>query len=85
MAGQHEIAREVLADLMERSTRTYVAPILISWIYANLQDPDSAFEWLGKAYDEQTCTLGLGIGFALYDAIRDDPRFGELVAKLGLG
>jgi eukaryotic-like serine/threonine-protein kinase len=84
MAGQQEAASAILSDLVERSTRSYVSPILMSWIYANLQDPDSAFEWLGKAYDERTCTLGSGIGYAVYDRIRDDPRFGELVQKLGL-
>jgi len=84
MAGQEEPARGILSDLVERSSRSYVAPILISWIYSNLQDPDSAFEWLGKAYDERTCTLGPGIGYAVYDGIREDPRFGELLHKLGL-
>jgi serine/threonine-protein kinase len=84
MAGQQDAARTILSDLVERSTRSYVAPILISWIYSNLHDPDSAFEWLGKAYDERTCTLGPGIGYAVYDGIRDDPRFGELLHKLGL-
>jgi serine/threonine-protein kinase len=85
IAGQHEAARRILFDLIERSKGSYVAPILVSWIYANLQERDSAFEWLEKAYDERTCTLGLGIGFALYDPVRDDPRFEELVGKLGLG
>ena len=84
MAGQHEAAQAILSDLIERSTRSYVSPILVSWIFANLQDPDRAFEWLAKAYDERTCTLGSGIGYAIYDGIRDDPRFGELVHKLGL-
>lgn len=84
MAGQEEAARAVLDDLIERSTRSYVSPILMSWIFANLKDPDSAFEWLGRAYDERICTLGSGIGYAIYDGIREDPRFGELVKKLGL-
>ena len=84
MGGQQEAARAILSDLVERSARSYVSPILISWIYANLQDPDRAFEWLGKAYDERTCTLGTGIGYPIYDGIRDDPRFGELLQKLGL-
>jgi tetratricopeptide (TPR) repeat protein len=84
MAGRQEAAREVLADLVQRSERSYVAPILVSWIYSTLREPDSAFEWLEKAYEERTCTLGLGMGFALYDGIRDDPRFEELVRRLGL-
>ena len=84
MAGREEAARGILTDLVERSGRSYVAPILVSWIYSNLQDRDSAFEWLDKAYDERTCTLGSGIGYAVYDGIREDPRFGELLHKLGL-
>ena len=84
VSGQQEAARAILSDLIERSARSYVSPILMSWIFANLQDPDSAFEWLGKAYDERTCTLASGIGYALYDGIRDDPRFEALVHKLGL-
>jgi serine/threonine-protein kinase len=84
MSGQLEPAQAILSDLIERSTRSYVSPILMSWIFANLQDPDGAFEWLDKAYAERTCTLGSGIGYAIYDGIRDDPRFTELVRKLGL-
>ena len=84
MAGQEDAARGILSDLTQRSERTYVAPILMSWIHASLRDRDNAFEWLDKAYAERTCTLGLGIGFALYDGIRDDPRFEDLRGKLGL-
>ena len=73
MAGQHEAARAVLSDRSSGQLAVYVSPILMSWIFANLQDPDSAFEWLDKAYDERTCNLGSGIGYALYDGIRNDP------------
>ncbi|MDQ3673870.1 MAG: protein kinase, partial [Gemmatimonadota bacterium] len=84
IAGRSADARGILSDLVDRSKRSYVAPILMSWIHASLQERDSAFEWLDKAYEERTCTLGLGIGFALYDGIRDDPRFEQLLFKLGL-
>ena len=84
MANETIAARQVLDDLLERSKRTYVGPTLVSWIYAHLSERDRAFQWLGKAYDQRDCTLGFGLRAPMYDVIRDDPRFGELLAKLGL-
>jgi eukaryotic-like serine/threonine-protein kinase len=84
MANQKEAARAVLKDLLERSTRMYVGPVVISWIYCHLGERDSAFEWLEKAYEQRACTLGFGLRAPLYDAIRDDPRFGQLLSKLRL-
>lgn len=85
MAGEQQRAREVLEELLARAQRSYVGPILIGWIYSNLNEPDLAFEWLDKACEERACTLGLGIRFPLYDAISGDPRFGKLLDCLGLG
>jgi len=84
MANETKAARGVLDDLLERSKRTYVGPTVISWIYAHLAERDRAFEWLEKAYDQRDCTLGFGLRAPMYDVIRDDPRFGALLTKLGL-
>ena len=84
MSGERAAAERVLADLLERSKQVYVGPTMISWIYANLDDPDSAFEWLGKACSARDCTLGFGIRAPVYDRISVDPRFQELVRCLGL-
>ena len=84
MSGERAAAEKVLADLLERSKQVYVGPTMISWIYANLDDPDSAFEWLGKACSARDCTLGFGIRAPVYDRISVDPRFQELVRCLGL-
>jgi eukaryotic-like serine/threonine-protein kinase len=84
MAGETAGARQVLDDLLERSKRTYVGPTVISWIYSHLGEHDRAFTYLDKAYEQRDCTLGFGLRAPMYDVIRDDPRFGELLAKLGL-
>ena len=85
MANETTAARQVLGDLLERSKRTYVGPTVVSWIYSHLGERDRAFEWLEKGYDQRDCTLGFGLRAPLYDVIRDDPRFGDLLKKLGLG
>lgn len=84
MAGENAAAEKVLAELLERSTKAYVGPTMISWIYANLDQPDVAFEWLGKACSSRDCTLGFGIRVPLYDRISSDPRFQELLRCLEL-
>ncbi|MFL5638485.1 MAG: protein kinase domain-containing protein [Gemmatimonadaceae bacterium] len=84
MAGERDAARGVLTDLLERSNRMYVGPTVISWIFAHLGDRDYAFDWLTKALAQRDCTLGFGLRAPMYDVIRDDPRFTELLARLGL-
>ncbi|MDP9202473.1 MAG: protein kinase [Gemmatimonadota bacterium] len=84
MANERTAARQVLDDLLERSKRMYVGPTVISWIYSHLAEHDRAFEWLEKAYVQRDCTLGFGLRAPMYDVIRDDPRFGQLLTKLGL-
>jgi len=84
MANERDAAQGILRDLLERSRTTYIGPTIISWIYCHLGERDSAFEWLEKAYDQRACTLGFGLRAPLYDAIRDDPRFGQLLSKLQL-
>jgi serine/threonine-protein kinase len=84
MAGERQSAERVLVELLERSQREYVGPTMVSWIYANMDQPDAAFEWLGKATSARDCTLGFGIRAPVYDRISGDSRFQELLAGLGL-
>ena len=84
MAGRTAEARDILATLIKRAHEVYVAPILLSWMYAHLGEIELAFECLDKAYEERSPTLAVGIRSPLYDPLRMDPRYGALVAKLGL-
>jgi len=84
MAGERQSAERVLAELLERSQTEYVGPTMISWVYANMDQPDSAFEWLEKAASARDCTLGFGMRAPVYDRISGDLRFKQLLAGLGL-
>ncbi len=84
MAGDRTSAQRVLDELLDRSKQVYVGPTMISWIYANLGEPDAAFDWLGKASSERDCTLAFGIRAPVYDRISGDPRFEGLLSGLGL-
>jgi len=82
--GDRGAAESILTDLLKRAGEGYVGPTMISWIYANLDQPDAAFEWLRKACAEHDCTLAFGIRVPLYDRISGDSRFQELVRCLRL-
>jgi len=62
----------------------YQSAYQIAQLYAELGDKEQAFHWLDTAYAERDFWLtGLNTDFAL-DPIRSDPRFAELVRKVGL-
>jgi len=84
MAGKTDDARGILGALIDRAHDTYVAPILLSWVYAHLGEIEPAFECLDKAYEERSPTLAVGIRSPMYDPLRLDPRYDALLGKLGL-
>jgi TolB-like protein len=60
------------------------SPYYIAALYAELGDKDHAFQWFNTAYQEHdTHLVGLNTDYTL-DPIRSDPRFAELVRKVGL-
>jgi tetratricopeptide (TPR) repeat protein len=62
----------------------YWSAYWIASMYADLGDKDQAFRWLNTAYQERDQNLvGLKTDFLL-DPLRSDPRFAELVRKVGL-
>jgi hypothetical protein len=62
----------------------YWSAYTIGSLYANLGNKDEAFRWLNTAYQERDANLlGLKTDYLL-DPLRSDPRFPELVRKVGL-
>ena len=84
-AGQRDEAINILNFLNERISRgEYVPALNVAWIYAELGDNDQAFTWLDKAVDEGEGRL-LNMPFETeLDGLRSDPRFPELIQRIGL-
>jgi TolB-like protein/DNA-binding winged helix-turn-helix (wHTH) protein len=62
----------------------YYSALIIATFYAVLGDKEQAFHWLDAAYQEHDWLLiSLNTNFRL-DRLRSDPRFAELVRKVGL-
>ena len=82
--GEHEKAREILSDLLKKSTQRFIGPEDIALVYAALGDHDTAFSYLEKSLQEHgfyMCFIKVDHRF---DILRGDPRFDEIVKKMGL-
>jgi TolB-like protein/Tfp pilus assembly protein PilF len=84
LGGWPEALTELIAVNENRRKRGYESPFIIARLYADLGEKDKAFEWFDIAYRDHDClllTVNVSPGF---DNVRSDPRFAELVNKIGL-
>ncbi|HKQ80027.1 MAG TPA: protein kinase [Blastocatellia bacterium] len=84
LSGKRQEAQQVLAELKERSKRRYIPPTSLAIIYSGLGEKDQAFAWLDKAYDGRDSLLVLLKVEPMFDGLRDDPRFDNLLQRVGL-
>jgi serine/threonine protein kinase/tetratricopeptide (TPR) repeat protein len=84
VAHQEGEAKKILDQLKERSQQTYVQPILIALIQTGLGDKNQAFDWLQKAYEDRSAGLLYLKVDPAFDSLRSDPRFVDLLHRVGL-
>jgi serine/threonine protein kinase/tetratricopeptide (TPR) repeat protein len=84
-AGKSGEARNLLYELKELSKRRYVSWCDFAAIYAGLGEKDQAFACLEKAYEQRdTKLVTRGNLNPLLDPLRSDPRFADLLRRIGL-
>ena len=84
VSGKKEKAQKVIEHLRELSVHEYVPPYNIAVIYAGLGEKDEAFVWLNRAYQERSYLLTYLTVDERLDKLHSDPRFDELVRRVGL-
>ena len=84
LAGKRDEALKIIEELKKLSERKHVASTVIASIYIALGDQDRAFVFLNKAFDERDFILILLKTEPMFDPLRSDPRFAELVHRVGL-
>ncbi|NQT77990.1 MAG: hypothetical protein HQ565_09770 [Bacteroidetes bacterium] len=84
LAGQKDNAYSLLLDLKERAKKGYVSSFWVGAIYHGLGETDSAFEWFEKAYNDRDGNLIYITTPPPFDSLRPDPRFKQLLIKMGL-
>jgi serine/threonine-protein kinase len=84
ITGDKEKAARILTGLVERANDRYIRPEMLAIGYAALGDKDKAITLLQQALDARSAGLIYLVADPMYDPLRDDPRFQELVEKVGL-
>src|SRR5262245_28806100 len=82
--GERAKAEAALEELQTTSKRKYVPAYLVARGYAGMGETDLVFEWLEKAYVERYGYLTYLNVEPIFDDVRSDPRFVELVHRVGL-
>ena len=83
-AGRRADALHLLEELKQRKKTGYVPAAAFVKAYLGLGEYDRAFFWLEEAYKEQSNLLQFLKVHPIFDPIRDDPRFVDLVRRVGL-
>jgi TolB-like protein/Tfp pilus assembly protein PilF len=84
-SGKRDEAQRILEEMLMQRKERYCSAYAVALVYAALSEDDLAFEWLAKAHEEHDDHLGWGVASdPRLDSLRGDPRFNELLSRVGL-
>lgn len=83
-AGRGQEARDLLSSVLADHTLANNDYRSVALVYTALGDTDLAFEWLNKSFDRHEEALCSLLVDPKVDTLRDDPRFADLVHRIGL-
>jgi eukaryotic-like serine/threonine-protein kinase len=84
MSGNRAGALKLLGELKEMSANRYVSPLDFVFIYTGLGDKEQAFVYLEKSFQERSTWLMFIKVDPRFDPLRSDPRFADLLRRMGL-
>ena len=84
-AGRRKDALRLLDELKQRRQKGYVPAGAFVNAYLGMGDREQAYAWLEHAYQEQSNILQFLKVHPYFDPLRSDPRFANLVRRVGLG
>jgi len=84
VSGRRKDAERVIEDFNTLSSRTSVDPYWLAAIYSGLRDKERAFEFLEKSYRQHSANLAYLKPDPFWDTLRSDPRYVDLLRRMGL-
>ena len=69
--------------MQKMSTAQYVSPFEFAFVYNALGNREQTFFYLNKAAEDHSENLSFIRKLPDFDSIRDDPRYAELMRKIG--
>jgi TolB-like protein/DNA-binding winged helix-turn-helix (wHTH) protein/Tfp pilus assembly protein PilF len=83
-SGARGYWRQTLEDYKESAKSAYVPSVLVAEACIRVADKECAFQWLEKGFEERDdLMINLKVE-PVFDEIRSDPRFQDLVRRVGL-
>ncbi len=82
--GREGGARKARSDYIEKAAESYVSHYYLAGLSLAIGEIDEAFEWLDKAFDHRDFWLLFIKVDPLFENVRSDPRFNELLKKMNL-
>ena len=82
-SGRRAEALKMVANLESKAIKKEFPPFLLAEVYAGLNDPDKAFYWLERAFQERSNWLVFTKVARRLKPLRSDPRFGDLLKRIG--
>ena len=82
-AGRRAEAQAVLQKLQTISRQRHVTPESFSLLYVGLGDYNQVFAYADKAYQEHSGMINRIKVDPILDPVRSDPRFAQLLTKVG--
>lgn len=82
--GQRDEARKSLQQLAEDAKGRYTPALAFAVVHVGLGENDQALSWLEKAYEERFNRLAYSRREPVWDALRADPRFIDLLRRINL-
>ena len=83
-SGPQGAMRAVAREMVARSKQGYMDPFKIASVFAQAGEADLALEWLNKAVDQGSLELVYVNIRPEFDPLHSDPRYKELMHRLGL-
>lgn len=84
-SGKRSQAAEMLNTFRTMSRTQYVSPMDVAAIHVALGETDLAFQWLDKAFDDQSEMLLFLKDYPPFAPLRSDARFAALLHRVGVG
>ena len=84
VSGKKDEARKIIQDAGIENILSSNDYRGVALVYAALEEKEEAFEWLEKSYqkhEESLCSIKIDPKF---DLLKDDPRFSNMLKKIGL-
>jgi adenylate cyclase len=84
LVGQKRKSEAILRDILNGAKNREDLAMQLAIVYVGQRENDQAFAWLGKAYQHREGGLILFNVVPEFQSLRGDPRFDDLLQRIGL-